>query len=417
MIELFSSLYESYFSPVQYNILIAGQGEAGKTTFFEQVKFLYNLPLQREAERKLSDSNLDISTQVNQEIVHRVASSEEVGATEGSRLAAITPAATGNAYLIPASREFLDGRYIRPTIGLNYATVQHRPAARISLNVVHAPVTPLVESLPPPPSLVKSGSDAVQHSLFPCQLNMWDVGGQRFLRTLWQNYYSTCHGVIFIVDTTLHLSSNERANMVASPVSNTEELESATRARYDESYGILRKLLHEKKLDGVPFLVLGNKADVEGHLTEAQLQDALRLDDIASEAVFYATNGDAPSHDQASDEGHSPIEDAGCSDSLEKVGDGEEPSEVALESSLDATDPGADSTQQEKESIPKETLTPASCPAKPLLRQNMIPHGGFGSKTLKVMNISALSGYNVVYAMDWLVQHLQASAREVPARS
>ena len=31
-------------------------------------------------------------------------------------------------------------------------------------------------------------------------LKFWDIGGQNQLRKLWASYYSQCHGIIFIID-------------------------------------------------------------------------------------------------------------------------------------------------------------------------------------------------------------------------
>jgi ADP-ribosylation factor related protein 1 len=34
------------------------------------------------------------------------------------------------------------------------------------------------------------------------RLNFWDLGGQRDLHSIWENYYSECHGIVFVVDST-----------------------------------------------------------------------------------------------------------------------------------------------------------------------------------------------------------------------
>ena len=34
------------------------------------------------------------------------------------------------------------------------------------------------------------------------RLNFWDLGGQRELHGIWEKYYSECHGVVFVVDST-----------------------------------------------------------------------------------------------------------------------------------------------------------------------------------------------------------------------
>lgn len=33
-------------------------------------------------------------------------------------------------------------------------------------------------------------------------LRIWDVGGQHALRNMWQSYYSSCHAIVFVIDST-----------------------------------------------------------------------------------------------------------------------------------------------------------------------------------------------------------------------
>lgn len=34
------------------------------------------------------------------------------------------------------------------------------------------------------------------------RLNFWDLGGQRDLHGIWEKYYSECHAIVFVVDST-----------------------------------------------------------------------------------------------------------------------------------------------------------------------------------------------------------------------
>lgn len=34
------------------------------------------------------------------------------------------------------------------------------------------------------------------------RINFWDLGGQRDLQSIWERYYSECHGIVFVVDST-----------------------------------------------------------------------------------------------------------------------------------------------------------------------------------------------------------------------
>ena len=64
--------------------------------------------------------------------------------------------------------------------------------------------------------------------------NMWDLGGQRAIRTHWKNYYENLDCVIYVVD-------------------------SSDRIRLEECGTELQELLAEDKLTGVPILIYANK--------------------------------------------------------------------------------------------------------------------------------------------------------------
>ncbi|CCC69222.1 hypothetical protein NCAS_0C02320 [Naumovozyma castellii] len=68
-------------------------------------------------------------------------------------------------------------------------------------------------------------------------LKFWDVGGQENLRSMWSEYYSQCHGIIFVVDST-------------------------DRSRIDECSKTLGKIVMDDEVEGVPILMLANKQDM-----------------------------------------------------------------------------------------------------------------------------------------------------------
>ncbi len=69
------------------------------------------------------------------------------------------------------------------------------------------------------------------------KLNMWDIGGQRSLRSYWRNYFEHTDAIVWVVD-------------------------SAADARLDECAAELREVLKEERLLGASLLVLANKADL-----------------------------------------------------------------------------------------------------------------------------------------------------------
>jgi len=65
-------------------------------------------------------------------------------------------------------------------------------------------------------------------------LNVWDIGGQKAIRTYWKNYYDNVDGLVFVVD------------------SNDEE-------RLEECVNEFNELLADEGLAKVPLLVYANK--------------------------------------------------------------------------------------------------------------------------------------------------------------
>ncbi|KAK3168331.1 ADP-ribosylation factor-like protein 2 [Lepraria neglecta] len=87
------------------------------------------------------------------------------------------------------------------------------------------------------------------------RLNIWDVGGQKTLRSYWRNYFEKTDALIWVVDAT-------------------------DRLRIDDCRHELASLLVEERLMGASLLVFANKKDVGGCMTDEEIQKALRLDDI-----------------------------------------------------------------------------------------------------------------------------------------
>ncbi|CAL8077869.1 unnamed protein product [Calicophoron daubneyi] len=87
------------------------------------------------------------------------------------------------------------------------------------------------------------------------KLNVWDVGGQKSLRSYWRNYFETTDALIWVVD-------------------------SSDRLRLDDCREELAKLLQEERLTGATLLVFANKQDLAASIKPAQIREALGLDDI-----------------------------------------------------------------------------------------------------------------------------------------
>jgi len=87
------------------------------------------------------------------------------------------------------------------------------------------------------------------------QLNIWDVGGQKSLRSYWRNYFESTDGLIWVVD-------------------------SADKWRLEDCRKELASLLVEERLAGATLLVFANKQDLPGSLKPLEIKEALKLDDI-----------------------------------------------------------------------------------------------------------------------------------------
>ena len=88
------------------------------------------------------------------------------------------------------------------------------------------------------------------------KLNIWDVGGQKSLRSYWRNYFESTDGLIWVVD-------------------------SADRRRLEDCRRELHGLLQEERLLGATLLVFANKQDLPGALSLEEIQTVLELDKIS----------------------------------------------------------------------------------------------------------------------------------------
>ena len=92
------------------------------------------------------------------------------------------------------------------------------------------------------------------------KFNVWDVGGQDKIRTLWRHYYPNTQGLIFVVDR-------------------------SDRGRVDLAREELHKMLAEEDLKDAVLLVFANKQDL-GVMSVAEIIDKLDLQSIRGRDWF-----------------------------------------------------------------------------------------------------------------------------------
>lgn len=94
-------------------------------------------------------------------------------------------------------------------------------------------------------------------------IKLWDLGGQTRFRSMWERYCRGVNAIVFVVD--------------AADQNNIEIARS-------ELHNLLRKAdSKDNPLAGIPLLVLGNKKDLPGALTERELIERLDLQTLAQD--------------------------------------------------------------------------------------------------------------------------------------
>ncbi|XP_064314186.1 ADP-ribosylation factor-like protein 3 [Phalacrocorax carbo] len=84
------------------------------------------------------------------------------------------------------------------------------------------------------------------------KLNVWDIGGQRSIRSYWRKYLGSTDLLIYVID-------------------------SADQKRFEETGQELAELTEEESLTGVPLLVFANKQDLVTAAPAAEIAEGLRL--------------------------------------------------------------------------------------------------------------------------------------------
>jgi ADP-ribosylation factor-like protein 2 len=80
------------------------------------------------------------------------------------------------------------------------------------------------------------------------KVNLWDVGGQKSIRSYWRNYFEQTDALIWVVD-------------------------SADKVRLEDCRVELFSLLKEERLAGASLLVFANKQDLNGAYSLEEIRE------------------------------------------------------------------------------------------------------------------------------------------------
>ncbi|XP_041439222.1 ADP-ribosylation factor-like protein 13B [Xenopus laevis] len=89
-------------------------------------------------------------------------------------------------------------------------------------------------------------------------ITMFDLGGGKRIRGIWKNYYAESYGVVFVID-------------------------SSDVGRMEETKETIAEVLRHPRISGKPVLVLANKQDREGALSETDIIEFLSLEKLVND--------------------------------------------------------------------------------------------------------------------------------------
>ena len=105
-------------------------------------------------------------------------------------------------------------------------------------------------------------------------LNIWDVGGQKSLRSYWRNYFESTDGLIWVVDSLdrrrIEDCKAELYSLLKEEVCSTYQIRSASSRK-------LMLFVYIQRLAGATLLVFANKQDVPGAMSSEEIKQVLCL--------------------------------------------------------------------------------------------------------------------------------------------
>jgi len=103
------------------------------------------------------------------------------------------------------------------------------------------------------------GFSRAEHKYKGYQVTIYDLGGSKSFRGIWNKYYDEVHGLIFVVD-------------------------SSDSTRIDECRAVLKEMLENSLVQGKPILLLCNKSDIDQAQDEVELVSKLDVEALVNAA-------------------------------------------------------------------------------------------------------------------------------------
>ncbi|KTW30204.1 hypothetical protein T552_00682 [Pneumocystis carinii B80] len=79
------------------------------------------------------------------------------------------------------------------------------------------------------------------------KIQLWDLGGRISLRSLWYSYFSECHSIIYVLD-------------------------SSEKEKIYEAKDIFERIINHEDIKGIPILIVANKQDISGSFTIEEIK-------------------------------------------------------------------------------------------------------------------------------------------------
>lgn len=144
--------------------------------------------------------------------------------------------------------EFRRRRYPQKTIVLLMTGIDNAGKTSV-LNRISGDVSQIV--------LPTIGFRTVTLKYKTCRIKIYDIGGGPHIRSIWKNYYSDVHGIIYVVD-------------------------ASDLPRLTESKDVLNDVITHVHISGKPVLLLANKQDLRGAIDELDIVDNLNVEELAN---------------------------------------------------------------------------------------------------------------------------------------